>query len=248
MGSTSDLMIEMAEQQYEDKRAEWIRRELNDDDADEFTDGWYELAQEYDARYEGYEDYIEEEYRWLHEQEYSFPYAAFCATIKEIEIILSSHINPTVTDTMYKMAHVHAVIALETYLGDTLNRLVMGKEQYFLNAAKNIKDIKKKKLEPHEILGNKNIVEQMILEKLSNLSYQRAKKAMETYKNCLGFSCTHDLAHLEDIADTRNDIVHRNGKDKSGTHITPNLMQLKSTISEIESFVHYLDKALITYR
>lgn len=248
MGRSSDWAIEIAEQQYEERRAEWIRRELNNDDADELTERWDELAQEYDTRYDGYEEYIEEEYRWLHEQKYSFPYAAFCTTVKEIEKILSSHIDPAVTDTMYKMAHVHAVTALETYLGDTLMLLVMGKKQYVLNAAQNIEKIKNKKLEPYKILSNKDIVEQMVFKHLSDHLYHDPVKAMRLYKDCLDFQCTHPLGTIIKVATLRHDIVHRNGKDKDGSNVIPNFTEVKSAISEIRDFVHYLDKALALYR
>lgn len=248
MGRSSDWAIEIAEQQYEERRAEWIRRELNSDDADEFTERWDELAQEYDAHYDGYEEYIEEEYRWLHEQEYSGPYASFHNTIQEIEKILSSHIDPIVADTMHKMAHVHAVTALETYLGDTLKQLMIGQEQYFLNAAQNIKDINERRLKPYEVLANKDFVEQMVFKHISDHLYHDPVKAMRLYKDCLDFKCTHSLGTIIKAATLRHDIVHRNGKDKDGSNVIPNFTEVKSAISEIKDFVHYLDKALALYR
>lgn len=68
---SSDWAIEVAQEKYEEERAEWIRCELNDLDADEDTDGWYELESQYDEIYDNWSDHMEEEYEWYHSQGHS---------------------------------------------------------------------------------------------------------------------------------------------------------------------------------
>lgn len=48
MGRTSDWAIEIAEEKHREQKEEWIQRELDNPDADESTDGWYELSRQYD--------------------------------------------------------------------------------------------------------------------------------------------------------------------------------------------------------
>lgn len=47
MGIGSNSAVEIAEEEYNEAKSEWIQKELNDPDADEYTDGWFELSERY---------------------------------------------------------------------------------------------------------------------------------------------------------------------------------------------------------
>lgn len=248
MGATKEWLMEMQEVQYEESRAEWIRRELNDDDADETTEGWQELVDQYDKTIRDYEDAIYDEYSWYHDQDYSNALISFQQSINDIESILRSNINPTVVDTIYKMSYVHMVTVLETYLADTLKFLVFKNDQYLANAVKNLKEIKDRSLKPIDVFLDKKIVEKIVTEQLSKYLYHDVVKVLEIYKHCLDFKNTYELKEVIHATAVRHDLVHRNGKRKDGTSVQLDLNQLKSSLASIKNFVRYLDKELLDYR
>ncbi len=110
MGIGSNWAIEVAEEDYRQRREDWIRRELDNSEADEDTSGWEEL---------------EDEYEWHISQNHSAFYIEFLQVIKDVKKILRSKIDPLVSNTIYKMIHVHVVTAMETYLGDALKSAVI---------------------------------------------------------------------------------------------------------------------------
>lgn len=244
MGRSSDWAIEVAEENYREQRSEWIRRELDNPDADEFTDGWDDLVEQYDETYENWKNYIEGEYEWHHSQDHSNFYISFVQTIEEIKTILKSHIDPTVTRTVYKMAYIHAVTAMETYLGDSLKSTVLANKSYVSNAARNLDEITKRKFKLEDFLSESDFVEKVVLEQLCKYLYHDVTRVMMIYKASLGFHCSYDLGQLIKITTNRHDLVHRNGKDNDGKQVQLDLRDLNYSISEIEKFVKYLDDSL----
>ncbi|NVJ45695.1 MAG: hypothetical protein HWE07_01165 [Cytophagia bacterium] len=244
MGRSSDWAIEVAEQNYIDQREEWIRRELGDPDADESTDGWHELELQYDQTYEHWEDYLQEEYEWHHSQNHSDFYVSFSRSIDDLKNILASHIEPAVIQTVYKMAYVHAVTAMETYLGDSLKSTVLGNKEYIANAAKNLNELTQRKFKLEDFVSENDFVAKIVLEQLCKYLYHDVARVMTIYKATIGFDYSYDLSELIKITTMRHDLVHRNGKDNDGNRVELGLGILNRSIEEIEAFVKYLDKTL----
>ncbi len=51
MGIGSNLMVELQEQRYLEEKTVWIQAQLDNSEADEFSEGWDELSDEYDKSY-----------------------------------------------------------------------------------------------------------------------------------------------------------------------------------------------------
>lgn len=203
MGSAKEWMMEQQESQHEEARAEWIRRELNDDDADEDTEGWQDLSDHYDKMISDYNDAIYDRYSWYHDQDYSNAYISFQQSVKDIEAILSSSLSPLLIGTHYKMSYGYLVTALEVYLGDALKSLVLKSDKYIFNAAKNLKEIKERSLKPVDVLSDKNIVEKIVTEQLTQYLYHNIPKVLKIYKDCLGFDCSYDISDVCAVTATR---------------------------------------------
>jgi hypothetical protein len=244
MGRSSDWAIEVAEQNYIDQREEWIRRELGDPDADETSEGWRELELQYDQTYEHWEDYLEEEYEWHHSQSHSDFYISFNRSINDLKNILTSHLEPTVSYTVYKMVYVHAVTAMETYLGDSLKSTVLGNQKYIANAAKNLNELTQRKFKLEDFVLEKDFVAKIVLEQLCKYLYHDVARVMTIYKATLEFDYSYDLSELIKITTARHDLVHRNGKDNNGKAVELDLGILNRAIEDIEAFVQYLDQNL----
>lgn len=244
MGRTSDWAIEIAEEKHREQKEEWIQRELDNPDADESTDGWYELSRQYDEKCEHWQRHLEDEYEWYHSQDHSDFYISFVQTIADIKKIINSPIDLPVIPTICKMAYIHAVTAMETYLGDSLKSTVLANEIYLANAAKNLKELNERKFKLEDILSESDLVEKTVLEQLCKYLYHDITKVMMIYNATLGFHCSYNLQKLIEITTIRHDLVHRNGIDNAGKQVQVDFSNLKLSISEIEAFIKYLDENL----
>ncbi|GGI82210.1 hypothetical protein GCM10007978_20000 [Shewanella hanedai] len=244
MGTGSNWAVEVAEENYNEAKSDWIQNALNDPEADENTEGWFDLSERYDEEANNYSDYLEAEYEWHSSQDHSNFIIEFNRTIDEIRRILSSTIDQTVMNTIYKMIHIHAVTAMETYLGDSLKSAVIGNKIYIANAARNLEELSKKNFKLSEILSYEGDVEKIVLEQLGKYLYHDVSKVMKIYKATLGFSYTYDLKYLIEITTVRHDLVHRNGKNNEGVRVNLNPFDLKNAIDEVDKFINYLEISL----
>jgi hypothetical protein len=244
MGTGSNWAVEVAEENYNEAKSDWIQNALNDPEADENTEGWFDLSERYDEEANNYSDYLEAEYEWHSNQDHSNFFIEFNRTIDEIRRILSSTIDQTVMNTIYKMIHIHAVTAMETYLGDSLKSAVIGNKVYIANAARNLEELSKKNFKLSEILSYEGDIEKIVLEQLGKYLYHDVSKVMKIYKATLGFSYTYDLKYLIEITTVRHDLVHRNGKSNEGLRVNLNPLDLKNAIDEVDKFINYLEISL----
>jgi hypothetical protein len=245
MGIGSNWAIEVAEEDYRQRREDWIRRELDNSEADEDTSGWEELEEEYDEIYANWDEYKEDEYEWHISQNHSAFYIEFLQVIKDVKKILRSKIDPLVSNTIYKMIHVHVVTAMETYLGDALKSAVISNRIFIENAAKNLEEFTRNKYTLSQILEHKDGIKKIVLDQLNKYLYHDIPKVLNIYNATLGTSLRYNISEIAKNTKIRHDIVHRNGKTIDGKFIDINNTSLVQTISEIEKFVKYLDNELV---
>lgn len=241
--SMSDWAIEIQEENYRERKEDWIRRELDNTEADENTPGWERLEEEYDEIYENWDNYIQDEYEWHSSQDHSIFYVQFLRTIEDVKNILKSKLDPIVVDTIYKVIHVHIITAMETYLGNTFKSAVLSDRKYIDNAAKNLAALSKRRFTLEEILQQGGI-KKIVSDQLSEYLYHNVPKVMEYYQAVLGISISYNLGVIIKNTKIRHDIAHRNGKTVDGKYVTVNNASLLDTISEIESFISVLDSEL----
>jgi len=65
------------------------------------------------------------------------------------------------------------------------------------------------------------------------------------YKNVLGINFPEDTSNLHKAVAIRHDIVHRNGRTKSGSVHQLNKIQLLNLISDVKDFVSYINRQLL---
>lgn len=248
MGRSSDWALEVAEHQYEEQRADWIRRELNDIDADDDHPRWEELADLFDLEASNWEEFLEDEYQWHKDQEHSDFYVEFVRSTDSVRTVLASHLDPAVTEMVLKMAYVQAVTAMETYLSDTLKTLVLGNARYLANTAEKLKEVAQRKFSLADFLQDNTLAEKVVFEQLCKYLYHDVPKVMILYREALGFPNSYDLEKLIQITKNRHDLVHRNGKGNDGARVQIDFVSVDAAISEICSFVKSVETGLESYR
>jgi len=203
----------VAEANYIAQREDWIRRELDDCEADETTEGWQQLEDDYDEVYELWNNHYQDEYEWHISQDHSSHHIEFIQTMNELKNILKSQIDALLSKTIYKMVHTHAVTAMETYLGDSLKSAALSNSGYIERAAKNLDELTKRKFTLEQILAHEDGIKKIVLEQLTKYLYHDIPKVMMIYSAVLGLTLNYDYDRLCKITKIRHDLVHRNGKD-----------------------------------
>ncbi len=230
MGNVKAWWMDLQEQE----RGDWIRGQIGDDEADETTEGWDELGDEYDALQEAYYEAaeIEEEYQWHQQHKNSEFYDRFESEIQALRDILDGPVNLMHTETYYKMIYAHSVTLLESFLGDAIKSLVVTNEKFLTNAVSKIPELRDIKPTLEEILSQKKIVLTKTLKWFSKVSFHKFSKVVRIYSVVISMSIKVDLEKVSQVAAIRHDIVHRNGKTTEGDVI---VMDRKSVIGAIDA-------------
>lgn len=180
----------------------------------------------------------EPEEEWDDSWEYVEPstFDEFNATIIELRGMLHSGLALS-SGTFLKMVDAFAVTAMEAYLSGTLIKKVKENDDYLLNAAEKIKEIRDEKMNLHEVVKNPDQAKNRILENLYELMYHNLRKIKGIYEDVFGIKINYPLKDLIAIVRRRHDIVHRNGKDKDGVEIILSATMVEQDIDVISSFV-----------
>jgi hypothetical protein len=99
----------------------------------------------------------------------------------------------------------------------------------------------------NEILDNPDVVIVKTRKYLAGLLYHNLAKIGVLYKLALGVDILPDQAQKDRLFKAvlaRHDIVHRNGKDKSGNLIDLPTTHVVSTLDDVRNFVENIDKAV----
>ena len=166
-----------------------------------------------DSKSEGVElDYeVDVVYEWEYVEPSTF--GEFNTTIQELRKMLKFSFT-SANDTFFKMVDAFAVTAMEAYLSGTLIKKVKENDDYLLNAAQKIEDLKDEKMTLYEVVKNPDQAKNRILEKLYEFMYHNLPKIKCIYEAVFGIKIDYPLKDLMSIVRRRHDIVHRNGKNK----------------------------------
>ena len=226
-----------------EEKDDWIRKQLDDEDADKFTEGWDKLSEEYWHLQENLQGYYDEaELNWYENNSYSEMHDSFLVEINELKEILNSKIQIGHEQAIYKMIYAHAVTLLESFLSDTVKSLIVSNDKFFANAAKHIDELKKARFSLIDVAKQEqsDVAVGLAIMKLSDVLYHNMPKVKRIYESVLGTSLDTDISKVNQITSTRHDIVHRNGKTITGDQIDISKELVEEAVKNIESFVNAL--------
>lgn len=216
MGRMSDLMIEMANESADD----WIRERLQDKNADEDSEEYRDLADQYYSLQEYLHEQTELEFeiKWLKENGSSEIHRNFLEELNELKKIISIKDSVNKPYLILRMAYSYAITLLETFLSDSIKSLVTNEDKFFKNALK-VDELSKAKYSLEFLALNDVNAKSLAVKELSNILYHNIPKVIRTYEVVLGKRINIDMSQVNAITKIRHDIVHRNGKTQDGMMI-----------------------------
>ena len=191
-------------------------------------------------------DVVQElEDEWDDSWEYVVPstFDEFNATILELREMLHSDLALK-SGTFLKMVDAFAVTAMEAYLSGTLIKNVKENDNYLLNAAQKIDDLKNEKMFLYEVVQNPCGAKERILVKLYEFMYHNLPKIKCIYEAVFGIKIEDSLKDLMTVVHRRHDIIHRNGKDKDGVEIALTVNVIERDLDTIAAFVNKINELL----
>ena len=237
MGSMSELMIEMQNEQAD----KWIRGQLDNEEADEDSDEYRQLADEYsnlqDFLWEQAE--FEEELQWLKDNGSSIIHKNFIEEIGGLKDALNS-VNLSVKPyMMYRMIYAHSVTLLEAFLGDTVKALVSESEDNFVRSMR-VNELKEARYSLQFLAVNNVDARSLAIKELSEILYHNIPKVKKVFEVILNKKLALDISKVVQITKIRHDLVHRNGMTKDNDAIILTESDVLGAISEIEVFSNEL--------
>lgn len=241
MSSIKDYLFDLQNEEAE----EWIRKRLDNEDADENSEEWEQLAKEYDDYQEHLFDEAEyqAELNWLRENGSSQIHKFFVDELDALERITKNNLdNRSNTALMLnsqliiKMAFSYSVTLLEAFLGDTLKSLLNENESFLDNAISNIDELKKARYSFSDLKEINIDIKSLAIRKISEILFHNMPKVKIIYEQVLGKKLKIDISRVNKITEIRHHIVHRNGMTLDGESIVVTADDLSSAIGYIKEF------------
>jgi len=242
VGIAKAIWMERQEDEAWEDRAEWIRERLDDPDADEFTDGWDELSEEYDQEHPHIDsDQYEDD--WLVEGKSRIE--IFDENMEATREILTKAELPQYEKNLIVMLYGHIVAAVEAYLSSTFIHYAISSEHHMRRLVENDPEFAKRKFTVKEIFTKRDELKGDISEYLKNLIFHDIAKVKPLYSSVLSIEFG-DAEWLFRAVLIRHHCVHRAGYDKEGNEIDLKKGDIIELIDQSVELVNDVESALMS--
>jgi hypothetical protein len=145
------------------------------------------------------------------------------------------------TDLLAKILFANIITALETYLSDAFVYTVISFPLLIRRLVESDPYFKNKKLELKDIFRRHEGIKGEVAEYLEGLMYHNLSKIRQLYRGTLCVEFPKDIGEICRAIEDRHDIVHRNGRRRSGVLVDPDLDSVKQLLATAVAFVEQVD-------
>lgn len=233
MGRAKDALIERQEEKSWEEKCQWIREQLEDDEADECTAGWDELSEEFsliNSYGDSFEDWHEDEWSVVGKTRFEI----FDETIKASKSILDVTLPQSSYKNLWVMLYGHIVAAIESYLSSTFIEITLSTDNYMRRLVESDPEFASRKFTIKEIFVKHEDLKDDLRMYLKELIFHDIAKVRRMYLAVLDISFGN-VDWLFRAVVLRHDCVHRAGYDKEGAEVSIT----KETVAEL------MDRAVI---
>ena len=242
MGRAKQIWMERMEDEAWEERAEWIREKLNDPDADEWTDGWDELSEEFDWEHQ-FHDHGQYEDDWAVEGKSRLD--IFNENIEAAFEILNQTVNPRYEKNLIVMLFGHVVATVEAYLSSTFIHYALSSESHMRRLVENDPEFAKRKFTLQEIFNKREELKSDISEYLKGLIFHDIAKVKPLYSSVLEVDFG-DVKWLFKAVLIRHHCVHRAGYDKDGNEVNIKKEDVITLANQSAELIHEIESLLMS--
>lgn len=169
-------------------------------------------------------------------------YHIFLNSIHSIEQLLSLNIkNERLRIPFYRMLFSSIITAIETYFSDAFIKCVFSKNEYIEKFVTTNPELNKRNYNFFEAMDIYTNIEKSIKEYLLNIIWHNIPKVQNMYKSVFDIDFPDDITFLLKAITIRHDIVHRNGKAKSGAIVKISKQQIEDLITDSKSLIEKIN-------
>ncbi len=188
---------------------------------------------------EDYDDYLVEDIALITEY-----HSNFISAINDIEKLLETEIDESVSGCFYRLLFVNVITVLETYLSDAFINTVMHDPALMRRFIETTPEFQNEKVALSDVFTAIEKIEQRAKGHLVDVVWHNLERVKPMYRDTLGIEFPKDIGSVFRAIVKRHDIVHRNGKTKAGEEIPISRQDVIELISAIQAFTHEVDMQL----
>ncbi len=162
-------------------------------------------------------------------------------SLNSIKKLLKIGLPPELEEHMNRMLFVNVITTLETFLSDAFIGTVFKDKQSLKDFVRSNPDFSDRKFTLNEIFERIDTIEKEVKTYLLELLWHNLAKVQQMYHSFLDIDFPEDMKLIYKGIAIRHDIVHRNGKTKSGKNVTVTRDELIKLMDEVNSFAEAID-------
>jgi hypothetical protein len=143
--------------------------------------------------------------------------------------------------TFHRMLYASAITAMETYLSDAFFQNVIENDALVERLLQSAPELKDRKYSLTELFDWNKRLKQRASEYLFDIVWHNLAKVRQLYKSVLNVTFPTNCAEVHRAVAIRHDLVHRNGKTKSGVVHRFKESEITAVFVAVESFVNEID-------
>ena len=149
-----------------------------------------------------------------------------------------------VKQPVLRMIYAATITAMETYLCDAFFHKVTTNDILIEKFLKSVPEFKERKYAVTDILDWKNQINKKVSEYLLDIVWHNLARVQLLYENVLEVKFPDKIEHIHRGIAIRHDIVHRNGRTKTGKFHGLKVSEIKILLDSVEDFIIYIDKQI----
>ena len=159
----------------------------------------------------------------------------------EVSNLVAQGVHLSNTDLLAKVLFANIITAIETYLSDTFVHTVISFPSLIRRLVESDPEFQKRKLELKDIFRRHDGIKVEVAEYLEGLMYHNLAKVRELYRSTLCVEFPMEMEEVYRAIKVRHDIVHRNGRCRSGELVYTNLSSVERLLATAKRFVEQID-------
>ncbi len=168
-------------------------------------------------------------------------YHNFSGALLDIEKMLEAKIDGSVEGSFFRLLYVNIITAMETYLSDAFMNSVIPDKELMRRFVETTPEFKAEKISLSDVYKAAEGIEHKAKSYLVDVVWHNLGRVKPMYKAVLGIEFNNEMGDLVKAILKRHDIVHRNGKTKSGEDIVLTKNDVTELVSKVEHFIQDID-------
>ena len=170
-------------------------------------------------------------------------HANFTNALKDIHQLAATPLDDETAPCLFRLLYSNVITALETFLSDAFTNTVLNDPRLLRTLIETTPDFKKQRLSLSDIYNAVDNADQKARDFLRQILWHDLARVMPMYRDVLGLEFPDSTPMFRAIK-IRHDLVHRNGKTKTGKAIPIDKGHVFVLAQQAEEFVRLIDLEL----